>query len=424
MPCITSIGAFRDSQLGRSRSAKPRVLLYSHDTYGLGHLRRNLAITAHILHRKKPYSAMLLTGSPVIGSWPMPEGLHVCPLPAVIKTAAEKYESRDPSQSFASVKARRETLILESIRQYRPDIFLVDHAPAGMKGELLNSLAFIHAHMPGTRVVLGLRDILDSPAEVRDLWRAQGIYHLLDTHYDHILVYGSQHLFDAVHEYHLPPWVAAKARYCGYIVRDAAHANASSATASSIGERHRRPTILVTAGGGGDGFPLMDGYLRAVRTLPEGALHSIVVAGPLMDIEQRRRLERGAAENRDVRIIAHTTELTDLIQRADLIVAMCGYNTTAEILAARKPSILVPRAGPRAEQRLRATLIGKLGLAWIVQPEEDRVARLTELVGAIVNGHRPALRAWSRVDLGGVHRVGKALDEILGYFNLPREASA
>src|SRR2546426_965597 len=123
---------------------------------------------------------MLLTGSPVVSSWPMPTGLKVQPLPPVVKVSAEEYESRDSFKSFEAVKARREALILESIKRYRPDVFLVDHAPAGMKGELLGALAFIRKEMPATRCVLGLRDILDSAEVVRDLWREQDIYHLLE----------------------------------------------------------------------------------------------------------------------------------------------------------------------------------------------------------------------------------------------------
>ena len=393
-------------------SQGPRVLLYSHDTYGLGHLRRNLAIAEHILLRcNPPFSAMLLTGSPVVSSWPMPTGLKVQPLPPVVKVSAEEYESRDSFKSFEAVKARREALILESIKRYRPDVFLVDHAPAGMKGELLRALAFIRKEMPATRCVLGLRDILDSAEVVRDLWREQDIYHLLEKSYDHVLVYGSRQLFDVVREYEFPKAVAAKTCYCGYITR-----NRSDIQASGLRQavsRSGRPVILVTAGGGGDGYALMDGYLRALNEIVHGTAQSILVLGPLMGIEERQALEQAAAQQPDVQIIPYTTELAALIGSADLVVSMCGYNTTAEILAAKKPAILVPRAAPRAEQRLRATLLSNLGLVWVVQPEKNWVARLAELIQAALAGARPPQDKWNAVDLGGVHRVGDALGKLL-----------
>lgn len=401
-------------QSQRHPLANPKVLLYSHDTFGLGHLRRNLAIASHLLQRKRPFAARLLTGSPVAAYWRMPAGLEVQPLPPVVKTGAEEYVARDRSMSFALAKARREELILESVIGYRPEVFLVDHAPAGMKGELLEALAFIRSELPGTRIVLGLRDILDSPQTVRQLWRDEGVYRLLDSTYDHILVYGSRHLFDAVGEYQMPPAVAAKASYCGYIVESGTELGVAPARLpATIEPASRRPVILVTAGGGGDGFPLMHGYVRALNAMPHYAAESLLVTGPLMDIEQRRALEQAAARRPDIRIISQTTELTELIRNADLVVAMCGYNTTAEILAARKPAILAPRAAPRAEQRLRATLIGKLGLAWVVRPEEDLIVRLSGLLRAFLAGERPEQPEWNRVDLAGVHRVGDALDELL-----------
>jgi predicted glycosyltransferase len=394
-------------------SGSPRVLLYSHDTFGLGHLRRNLAIAAHLLRRSQPFSALLLTGSPVVASWPMPAGLQVQALPPVVKTGAEEYVSRDNRSSFAAVKARREAVILESVIRYRPDVFLIDHAPAGMKGELLEALAFIREEMPATRTVLGLRDIIDSPEAVRSLWREQNIYQLLETAYDHILVYGSRHLFDSVQAYDFPAAVAAKTRYCGYIASNgsnvpaAGHLHVASPASG-------RPVILVTAGGGGDGYPLLSAYLRALDSIPHDAAQSIIVAGPLMAEEDRRALELAAAHRPDVRMVFFTTELAELIRSADLVVAMAGYNTTAEILVAKKPAILVPRGAPRMEQRLRATLLSNLGLAWAIQPEEDLVARLAELVQAALAGARPPRNDWNAVDLGGVHRVGNALDELLG----------
>src|SRR5437667_2653174 len=60
----------------------------------------------------------------------------------------------------------------------------VDHAPAGMKGELLAALAFIRKEMLATRCVLGLRDILDSAEVVRDLWRSEEHTSELQSHHD------------------------------------------------------------------------------------------------------------------------------------------------------------------------------------------------------------------------------------------------
>ncbi|MBU2732493.1 glycosyltransferase family protein, partial [Acidithiobacillus ferridurans] len=246
------------------------------------------------------------------------------------------------------------------------------------------------------------------PETVRQVWQAQGIYELLEREYDQILVYGSRHLFDVVSAYKLSPKVAAKVRYCGYVARTGLHGVPDVQVAPS-----GLPVVLVTVGGGGDGYALVDAYLEALRRIPQNTVHSIVVPGPLMPPDQYQTLARIAAQRPDIQIIPYTTELVGLLHMADLVVAMGGYNTTAEILAARKPAILVPRSTPRMEQWLRATTLSQLGLVWMIQPEEDLVDRLVELVPGAVAGDRPPGKQWDTVDLGGVHRVAEVLEEML-----------
>lgn len=393
-----------------------KVLLYSHDTYGLGHLRRNLAIAEQLLKHTSPFSVLLLTGSPVITTWPLPVGLKVQSLPPVVKVAAEKYASRDNDEIFPMVKGYREALIMKSVIHYRPDVILIDHAPAGMNGELLAALSLVRREMPDTRIVLGLRDIIDDPKVVRALWKEQEIYALLDRVYHNVLVYSSRSLFDVVREYHLPERIAAKICYCGYITRDSRSAEPapSAAHAHPPTLQAKQPIILVTAGGGGDGHFMMDAYVRALDQMPDGFAQSIVVTGPLMPTHERETLERAVAQRSDVKIIACATDMIDLMQHADLIIAMGGYNTSAEILATGKPAIVVPRAAPRAEQRMRAELLAKLGLLWAVQPDQDLTAHLSALIPSILSGTLPPRQTGGAVDLGGAHRVCAVLEQLTG----------
>jgi predicted glycosyltransferase len=91
------------------------------------------------------------------------------------------------------------------------------------------------------------------------------------------------------------------------------------------------------------------------------------------------------------------------MRAADLVVAMAGYNTTAEILSTRTRALLVPRPGPSAEQRMRASRFAARGWVRWLPPE-----RLSEqaLAGAIL----AALDAPPRTtrlgpDLGGRRRA-------------------
>ncbi len=404
---------------GRRPGGNPiEVFLYSHDTFGLGHLRRNLAIAEELLNADGSFAVRLLTGSPVIDSWALPRGLKVQPLPPVVKVAAETYAARTPGEPFGLVKGYREALILKLVLRYRPDVFLVDHAPAGMNGELLSTLALIRREMPGTRTVLGLRDILDSPAIVRDLWREQDIHSLLERAYDDIFVYGSRRLFDVVNGYGISPRVAERVRYCGYVVHAEDDAAAPSRVAPPPGavcwnatRAAGRPVVLVTAGGGGDGYPMMEAYLRALHAVPAGGFHSVLVTGPLMAEAQAAALRQAAAGLADVELIERTTDLVPSLRAAALVVSMAGYNTSAELIAARKRAILVPRAAPRAEQRMRAALLSKLGLVLVAHQGPRLAEHLAALLPAALAAPPPHAEAWDQLDLHGAERVADYLRE-------------
>ncbi len=380
-----------------------KVFLYSHDTYGLGHLRRNLAIAEHLLTREDSFSVRLLTGSPVIGDWNLPQGLDVTALEPVVKIGVETYAPRSSPLPFNLVKAYREALILRAVIEERPDIFLVDHAPAGMNGELLSTLAYIQRELPDTTVVLGLRDILDCPETVRRIWREQAIIPLLETLYGRILVYGDRELFDVAEGYGVPPELAAKFTYCGYVSRPIVQAEPRVDTVFR--------TVLVTAGGGEDGYFLMEAYLKALALLEETDVRSLIVTGPLMSAVQRQALDDLSSGRPDVEIITSTADLPTLLQQSALVVAMGGYNTSVEIVASGRPAIIVPRAAPRAEQRMRAAMFARLGLVWSLEPGADLDRRLAELIDSVLAGVTTPIRRHA-LKLDGAACVGRIFDDL------------
>jgi len=315
----------------------------------------------------------------------------------VVKTGVETYAPRYSTLPFGLVKAYREALILKAVIEESPDILLVDHAPAGMNGELLSTLAFIRRELPGTQVILGLRDILDSPQTVREIWRQQGIIPLLENLYDRVLVYGCRSVFDVVEGYGIPRHVAEKLNYCGYVARPAVR--------NSIKPIAGKPKVLVTAGGGEDGYFLMEAYLKALAGGAKGRVHSRIVTGPLMSAARRSALDQLAAGDPDIEIIAATMNLPQMLAEVDLVVAMGGYNTSIEIVASGKPAIIVPRAAPRAEQRMRAAVLAKMGLVRSVEPGPELERRLGSAIEEVLAG-ATAPTARHGLDLDGARRVG------------------
>jgi predicted glycosyltransferase len=352
---------------GTPRRGAVRIVHYCHDTYGLGHLRRTLKIAGE-LHRQWPEASQLIvTGSPVAQRFKLPPGADYLKLPSVVKVGRDRYASRSLAVDFEAIRDLRARVLTDAVDRFRPDAFIVDHSPAGMGGEAVEALRLLKTRSPSTRIVLGLRDIVDDPVQVCSAWSAAHVYELLDDVYDLILVYGQQTLCDVVREYRLSPRAAAKVRYVGYLGRQSPSRPASEFRAA-LGLRTDR-LVIVTAGGGGDGFELLralaDGLKRAPLPLP---FDCIVVSGPLMPDEQREQL-RAAFEGREgVRYHDFVEDMADHLAAADLIVSMGGYNTVCEVLDARRPALLVPRTEPRREQLIRAEALQQRGALSFLHP--------------------------------------------------------
>jgi predicted glycosyltransferase len=162
----------------------PRIALYGHDTFGLGHLRRNLTL-AHQLARDFPDAHLLaLTGSSHAHAFPLPPRFDFVKVPSVTKAEDGGYRARSLDMSLAEVADFRSRLIDQTLSSFRPDILIVDHAPAGMAGELRVPLDRLRGSHPDTGLVLGLRDVIDEPERVRSEWQRDGLLDWMDRTYD------------------------------------------------------------------------------------------------------------------------------------------------------------------------------------------------------------------------------------------------
>jgi predicted glycosyltransferase len=377
------------------RDEKVKVLMYSHDSYGLGHLRRTLALAEAFVRRGPEVSVLVLTGSTVSGTFGMSHGIDLVKLPSAIKVGGGEYEPSRMSVSFKRLKKLRAALIRSSAESFAPDAFVVDKAPLGMKREVTPTLEFLREQRPATLTVLGLRDVMDDPARIRRNWTEGHIVEAIERFYDSILVYGPREVYDPLPEYGLSEATLRRCHYVGYIGREPALEEA--------GELEFRPGyVLVTAGGGGDGFRLMKTYLEGLKgTLP--TFESLVVTGPMMDDGSRHELEK-AARGLPVRVLEFRADMERLVARAGAVVSMGGYNTTIELLVARKPALIVPRVEPRVEQLIRAKRLSELGLVEMIHPDDLTPGAVREKVeGLLRQGIAPAPSF--EVDLSGAARA-------------------
>lgn len=392
-----------------------RLLVYSHDAFGLGNLRRMLKVCDQLAKEIPDLSILMLTGSPMVQSFRLSPKMDYVKLPCIQRQARNKYVSKYLRTTFREISDMREQLIQATFRGFKPDIVLVDKVPTGIKGELSKSIEWLKTEHPQSKIVLCLRDILDDPEHVRKLWESRDFYDTIERFYDSIWVFGSPKIYDMVAEYNFPATISAKLNYCGYLMQ-------SPALRDPLEVRRELGLapgkfVLVTAGGGGDGYDLMKAYLKSLRILARhGAaadrapVQSVLVLGPEMPLRKKERLLQKASTTPGIaKLIDFSTEMLNYMNAADLVVSMGGYNTMCEILTLQKRALIVPRVRPVTEQWIRTRRMEALGLVDMIHPEKLTAENFARQITRVLF-ESPAARdasAWRVLDAEGLPHVSR-----------------
>ncbi|HVS03974.1 MAG TPA: glycosyltransferase [Thermoanaerobaculia bacterium] len=361
-------------------SDSPRILFYSHDGFGLGHLRRNLKLAQRLVAEEPEASALLIAGVPgTAGLEPSP-GIDMVKLPAIRKVATDSWQPRNLRIELARLQALRRAILDGVFASFAPHLVVVDYLPLGVWGELREPLSRLRRQHPSAAVVLGLRDVLDSPLVTRRSWRDQGHDEGLRQLFDTVHVYGDRAVYDTAAAYGLAD-LAARVHFTGYVCSEGPPPDAE-AERRRLGLRAGEELALVTAGGGADAFPMMSVAVQAARRLERAGrrLRTLVVTGPLMEAGEVAELER-LAHGSAVTIQRWRAGLETTMAAADVVVTMAAYNTLTEALRAGSPVISIPRPGPSAEQVTRAQLFAERGLLRALPPH----ASPERLAGALVD---------------------------------------
>jgi predicted glycosyltransferase len=105
--------------------------------------------------------------------------------------------------------------------------------------------------------------------------------------------------------------------------------------------------------------------------------------------------------------------MASLINAADVVVAMGGYNTVCEILTMRKRALLVPRVRPGQEQCIRAERMAALGLLRMLHPDQLTPATLMSALRAELEALARHERVPQLRTLQGLDRVTVAIFDLL-----------
>lgn len=349
------------------------ILMYSHDTYGLGHIRRTMAIARTLV--RPGVNILIVTGSPIVGRYSMPKGIDFVRMPGMIKKTNTVYVPHSIKVDPKIAISIRKNIISATAKTFKPDLFIVDKVPTGLKNEVLPTLKWMKKNLPCSRVVLGLRDILDDAESTRREWQKKKFPEVLRDLYSEIWVYGEKDLYNPISEYAFPDDIAEKTVFTGYIPRKVP-------TTRKIRRKHKQ--VLVTIGGGGDGYIVLDNYLKMLETNGTVDFKTLMITGPFLS---RDRLDELADRARavKVRIKPFVRNIEKKMASADLVVSMGGYNTMCEILSLKKPALVIPRDNPRQEQLIRAQVFKGRGLCDFIKWDEVTPETMREKVDTLLD---------------------------------------
>lgn len=388
-----------------------RILVYSHDTYGLGNIRRMLAIAVDLAGAIDDASVLVLSGSPILQAFRIPSHVDYIKLPSITRTARDGYAARSLHLEVDDVLELRANLALAAVADFRPDVILVDKKPYGVRNELEGAILYAKTHLPGTALVLVLRDILDEPAVTMRMWRREGYTATIERFFDRVLVLGTPGIFDMRREYDLPGSVCDKLRFCGYIRRPRG-ARERSQVRRELGLTDYGRLVLVTPGGGQDGDRIAQTYadaLPAIHARP--GVRSLIVTGPEMAAVHRQAVSQAAHKVDGASVLEFTDDMMSWMDAADLVVCMGGYNTLCEVATLRKRAIVVPRVHPVEEQAIRAECLARAGVVQVVRPEDFGADHLVSVVHAQLRSDLESLPA--SLDLTALPRVTRHVRALL-----------
>lgn len=372
-----------------------------------------MVICKHLNQSISDLSILIVTGSPMLHRFRIPEGVDYIKLPCL-----KRDETGDLAVRYVrnlgvrEIVAVRRDALFSIIRSFKPDVLLVDKKPGGLAGELIPSIEDLKFTRPNAKLVLLLRDILDSPTQTVDLWKRQRHYELLSNYYDAVLVLGERSVFDVCAEYRFPPAARAIVKYCGYIKRERGDGTRDELR-HQLGVAESEQLVVVTTGGGEDGYHLIHNYLLGLDCLPaDNRPTSLVITGPELDDSKRAELHRLASRFERVQIIEFTEDMMACLDAADVVVSMGGYNTICEILSLRKRAVIVPRIRPVGEQWIRAERMAARGLFRAIHPDRITPESLMKEVSAELSAHRICSLKSATINMDALPRIAEFMNHL------------
>ena len=353
---------------------RPSLLFYCQHALGLGHLVRSLTLAESLAEQ---FDVVLLNGGRFPDGTRVPAGVRVVNLPPLGHDAEFQLISHDPAWSLEEAMRERPRIILDTLATTEPAVVLVELYPFGRKKfefELLPLLDAVHSIDPyRPRVVCSVRDILVGRRDHQSRHDERACL-IANKYFDMILVHSDPRFARLEDSFRPVTPLKVPVQYTGFVTGD------SSPIVVSPQDRLQR--VLVSAGGGMVGEPLLRAAVDAHRTWrSQLGLATTILAGPFVPEPVWTWLQQQAAAADGLDVARYLPDLRTEMARSAVSVSQGGYNTTMDILRAGVPAVVVPysEAGEDEQQR-RAMRLEDLGVLRCLRADELNASTLADAV--------------------------------------------
>ena len=379
-----------------------RVLIHVQHLLGIGHLQRAAAIAGALQERGT--KVVLATGGvpvPQVEAALQQRGVEVVRLAS----------ARSADSSFSALldengqvvddawKEKRRDAVLKLFAETKPDVLITEMYPFGRRPfrfELQPLLDAARARRQPPLIACSVRDILVTKQKAG---RAEEMAETARRFYDLVLVHSDPRLIPFEATFPRAGEIQDLIRYTGYVTE-------AKPSADSVDRGNGE--ILISAGGGAVGWPLLQAAvearaLSAARDRP----WRLITGGNLPQAE----FDRLQAAAKGFTVERFRSDFKDLLARCRVSVSQGGYNTVLEILASRTPAVIVPFAeAGESEQTDRARLLEEKGLLRLLPaPELDAKRLAAEIDRAAVMTLPPFT-----INLDGAHESAALILGALG----------
>lgn len=154
-----------------------------------------------------------------------------------------------------------------------------------------------------------------------------------------------------------------------------------------------KPVVLIIGGSTGS---------RAINEVVRGMLPTLLRDYQVVHLCGKGNLDEHFEETQGyVQFEYIKEELSDLFAAADLIISRAGANAICEILALRKPNILIPlsAAASRGDQILNAESFERQGYSFVLKEEEMSITSLLDAIKTVMEKKQDYSNAMNKSEL-------------------------